>query len=160
MGGQVWPPVCTRDAGRIVKLPWLTPGAGLAALAIGIAVYGGIGHAGLLLLIAFFTTSSLLTVACRRQRATADDDATGRTALQVLANGGVFCLYGPFNYQGRFTSASNERFDDWLKSRDPDSGIRDIEDLCELAEKAGLVLKQDFEMPANNRILYWEKEIE
>jgi len=75
-----------------VKLPWLTPGAGLAALAIGIAVYGGMGHAGLLLLIAFFTTSSLLTVACRWQRATADDDATGRTALQVLANGGVAAI--------------------------------------------------------------------
>jgi len=47
------------------------------------------GFAGMFLLIAFFATSSLLTVACRRNRATPDSDATGRTAGQVLANGGV-----------------------------------------------------------------------
>lgn len=75
----------------------------------------------------------------------------------ILPSGGRFMLYGPFNYNRQYTSASNERFDDWLKTRDPDSGIRHFEDLCELAEQAGLIFKQDFEMPANNRILYWEK---
>lgn len=75
----------------------------------------------------------------------------------VLDTGGVFCLYGPFNYGGCYTSESNARFDQWLKQRDPLSGIRDFEVLNELAESAGLKLKKDYEMPANNRILTWLK---
>ncbi len=75
----------------------------------------------------------------------------------VLETGGVFCLYGPFNYNGQFTSDSNARFDEWLKTRDPLSGVRDFEALQKLAGKAGLVLKADYEMPANNRILVWSK---
>lgn len=63
------------------------------------------------------------------------------------------CLYGPFNYHGRYTSPSNERFDQWLKARDSLSGIRDIEKIEDLAEQAGLTLEQDVEMPANNRLL-------
>jgi cyclopropane fatty-acyl-phospholipid synthase-like methyltransferase len=76
---------------------------------------------------------------------------------RVLEDGGVFCLYGPFNYEGRYTSASNARFDDWLKQRDPSSGIRDIEALDGLAQLAGMQLKKDYEMPANNRTLVWLK---
>ena len=75
---------------------------------------------------------------------------------QVLLPGGRFCLYGPFNYQGQFTSESNANFDVWLKNRDPKSGIRDKADLDRLAEKAGLKLREDYEMPANNRILVWQ----
>ena len=75
----------------------------------------------------------------------------------VLEDGGVFCLYGPFNYQGSYTSPSNARFDQWLKARDPSSGIKDFEALQELAEKAGLELIRDYEMPANNRTLVWSK---
>ncbi len=78
-------------------------------------------------------------------------------AGEVLEQGGVFCLYGPFNYDGRYTSESNARFDQWLKQRDPRSGIRDFEALNELAGTAGLELKKDYEMPANNRILTWLK---
>ena len=76
---------------------------------------------------------------------------------KVLADGGVFCLYGPFNYQGRFTSPSNERFEHWLKDRDPLSGLRNFEDLDELARRNGLTLKADHEMPVNNRLLVWTK---
>jgi len=75
----------------------------------------------------------------------------------LLSEGGIFLLYGPFNYKNRYTSDSNERFDGWLKSRDPFSGIRNFEDLDRLANRAGMVLRQDFAMPANNRILYWQK---
>ena len=76
----------------------------------------------------------------------------------VLSSGGRFLLYGPFNYDQKYTSESNARFDDYLRSRDPDSGIRNFEDLDKLANKAGMVLKYDYEMPANNRILYWERQ--
>jgi cyclopropane fatty-acyl-phospholipid synthase-like methyltransferase len=77
---------------------------------------------------------------------------------RVLAVGGKSCVYGPFNYQGRYTSDSNARFDQWLKQRDPASGIRDIDDLQKLAHQSGLTLIQDYEMPVNNRLLVWRKE--
>lgn len=73
----------------------------------------------------------------------------------VLAEQGVFCLYGPFNYEGRYTSDSNARFDQWLKARDPLSGIRDFEAVEALAAQAGLSCEQDHPMPANNRCLVW-----
>ena len=75
----------------------------------------------------------------------------------TLGAGGVFCLYGPFNYNGCYTSDSNARFDQWLKARDPLSGVRDFEALQEQAGRAGLVLQNDYEMPANNRTLVWSK---
>jgi cyclopropane fatty-acyl-phospholipid synthase-like methyltransferase len=75
----------------------------------------------------------------------------------VLKSGGKFLLYGPFNLNGRYTSESNACFDRMLKDRDPESGIRNLEDLDRLAQQAGLRLRHDYEMPANNRILYWEK---
>lgn len=76
---------------------------------------------------------------------------------RVLDEGGCFLLYGPFNYNGNYTSDSNRRFDRWLKDRDPLSGIRDFEALNELASAAGLSLVEDFEMPVNNRLLHWKK---
>ncbi len=74
---------------------------------------------------------------------------------EVLEDGGVLCVYGPFNYAGRFTSDSNARFDQWLKFRDPASGVRDFEAVNALAENAGLLLKHDYAMPVNNRMLVW-----
>ena len=76
---------------------------------------------------------------------------------RILQSNGCFCLYGPFNYQGRYTSESNARFDQWLRARDPGGGIRDLDDLQGLAEQAGLKLIQDYEMPVNNRTLVWLK---
>ena len=76
---------------------------------------------------------------------------------RVLNSKGVFCLYGPFNYNGEFTSQSNAQFDVWLKQRDPMSGVRDFEALQKLATAADLQLMDDIEMPANNRILVWRK---
>jgi len=78
-------------------------------------------------------------------------------AGQILTVGGMYCLYGPFNYSGQYTSQSNAHFDQWLKTRDPESGIRDFEALNKLALDAGLQLIKDYEMPANNRILVWKK---
>lgn len=75
----------------------------------------------------------------------------------VLKKEGIFCLYGPFNYNDQFTSESNARFDLWLKQRDPQSGVRDFEALQKLATDAGLTFIEDVEMPANNRVLVWEK---
>ncbi|MBU2643799.1 DUF938 domain-containing protein [bacterium] len=78
---------------------------------------------------------------------------------QSLQTGGKLCVYGPFNYQGKFTSDSNERFDRQLKQRDPASGIRDFDWINQLAEAAHCCLQKDYEMPANNRLLVWKKTV-
>ncbi len=72
-----------------------------------------------------------------------------------LEENGVLCIYGPFNYQGEYTSESNAQFDAHLRARDPQSGIRDQEWIVELAAAAGLKLKADVAMPANNRLLHF-----
>jgi hypothetical protein len=70
---------------------------------------------------------------------------------------GVFALYGPFIDATRVTAPSNVRFDQMLRERDPASGLRGREDLEGLAVGQGLRLRADHEMPANNRVLVWEK---
>lgn len=67
----------------------------------------------------------------------------------------TLCIYGPFNYQGQFTSDSNRAFNVMLQQRQCGSAIRDIEWICELAAKQGLQLEQDVAMPANNRLLHF-----
>ena len=69
----------------------------------------------------------------------------------------TLCLYGPFNYGGKHTSESNARFDAMLRARDPASGLRDFEKIRSLAEAAGLTLLADNAMPANNRLLVFQK---
>ena len=66
-------------------------------------------------------------------------------------------VYGPFNYGGAFTSASNAAFDESLKARAPHMGIRDIEAVDALARKAGFAMIDDVAMPANNRTLVWQR---
>lgn len=74
---------------------------------------------------------------------------------KVLPIGGLFFLYGPFCYAGEHTSDGNRAFDASLRAGDPGKGIRDKNDLVELAGQAGLVLAKDEAMPANNRLLVW-----
>lgn len=80
-----------------------------------------------------------------------------RGLSQLMPPGGVFVQYGPFNYEGRYTSESNARFDASLRATDPGMGIRDFEDIERLAKKAGMALVEDVSMPANNRTLVWRK---
>lgn len=69
----------------------------------------------------------------------------------------MLIIYGPFNYHGAYTSDSNAQFDCWLKSRDRNSGIRDIDAVKDLASKYSIELIDDYAMPANNRLLIWKK---
>lgn len=74
---------------------------------------------------------------------------------QLIMPQGLLIIYGPFNYQGAFTSESNLRFDQWLKAADSQRGIRDFERVNTLAQKHGFELTDDIAMPANNRLLVW-----
>ena len=75
-----------------------------------------------------------------------------------LLPGGVFCLYGPFNEGGRFTTVSNQEFDFSLRARDATQGIRDLEALETLASGQQMKLTQQFRLPANNCLLVFHKE--
>lgn len=77
---------------------------------------------------------------------------------QCLVEHGRLCIYGPFNYNGNFTSDSNANFDAWLKNKNVDSGIRDFEAILTLAQSARLTLVKDHSMPANNRLLEFVKQ--
>lgn len=78
-------------------------------------------------------------------------------AGEFLPVNGLIASYGPFNYNGHYSSDSNAQFDQWLKARDPLSGIRDFEKVNALAQQNGLLLQSDHLMPANNRCLIWKK---
>ncbi len=73
-----------------------------------------------------------------------------------LSDGGLFMIYGPFNYNNDYTSDSNRHFDYMLKERDPGSGLRDFEELETLAKNNSLILFKDVAMPANNRLLIFK----
>jgi len=76
---------------------------------------------------------------------------------ELLVTESVFCLYGPVNRDGQFTSESNRAFDQMLRNRDPRMGIRDDQALFALAARNGFTLQADSQMPANNRLLVWKK---
>ena len=80
-------------------------------------------------------------------------------SANTLVESGLLALYGPFKYQGEFTTPSNAAFDLWLKERDPHSGVRDFEWVSSLANDAGLSLAADRAMPANNRLLMFRRRI-
>ena len=74
-----------------------------------------------------------------------------------LEEGGKVLIYGPFKYNGKSTTESNEEFDKSLREKDPQSGVRNFEDVIAAMFKNDFELVRDFEMPANNRILYFRR---
>jgi cyclopropane fatty-acyl-phospholipid synthase-like methyltransferase len=77
---------------------------------------------------------------------------------RVLTPKGLFCLYGPVNRDGEFTSESNRQFDAMLRARDPMMGIRDDQALIRLGRRGGLTYIADNSLPAKNRLLIWTKD--
>ena len=77
-------------------------------------------------------------------------------AGQRLAEGALLYLYGPYRFDGT-TAASNEQFDQSLRSRDPRWGVRDVRELGAAASGHGLVLRGVVAMPANNHSLLFRR---
>ncbi len=75
----------------------------------------------------------------------------------VLSKDGVFYVYGPYEYENESLSESNVNFNEWLRQRDPASGIRKFENVNELARKNDLIFQFDKSMPANNHSIVWKK---
>ena len=78
-------------------------------------------------------------------------------AGRYLQPDGRLFLYGPFKRDGEHTAISNAVFDSSLRDRDPEWGVRDVEDLEKLAAAAGLQLAETAEMPANNLTLVFAR---
>ena len=75
----------------------------------------------------------------------------------LLPAGGVLVTYGPYRRGGKHTAPSNEEFDASLKSRDPEWGVRDMEEVQAAADRAGLRLEETVAMPANNFTLVFRR---
>ena len=71
-------------------------------------------------------------------------------AARLLGSGGVLFLYGPYRRGGVHTAPSNAAFDADLRARDPQWGVRDLEDVAALGAAAGLGAPEIVPMPANN----------
>lgn len=81
-----------------------------------------------------------------------------RGAGAILAAGtGVLALYGPFIREDVATAESNLSFDQSLRGRDPEWGIRRLEDVAAAGARAGLQLEKAVEMPANNLTVFFRR---
>lgn len=74
-----------------------------------------------------------------------------------MGPGGLFCLYGPFNEGGAYTSEGNAQIDAWLRTQNSASRLRDLEEIYTLATRTGFVLVAGHALPANNRLLVWRR---
>lgn len=75
----------------------------------------------------------------------------------LLPKGAPLYLYGPYVRDGIETAPSNLAFDASLKERNADWGLRNVRDVVQLAEEAGLTLDRIIEMPANNLSLIFRR---
>lgn len=71
-------------------------------------------------------------------------------AGRLLPDGAPLYLYGPYRRPGRALEPSNLAFDESLRARNPEWGLRELDDVAALAEEAGLGGPEVIEMPANN----------
>lgn len=86
-------------------------------------------------------------------------DGMMQCASRVLADDGFLFIYGPFKVDGQYTTPSNEEFDRILRSANvPEWGLKDVADLNRAAEKHGMRLDRQIDMPANNFALVYRRD--
>jgi hypothetical protein len=78
-------------------------------------------------------------------------------AARLLGQGAPLILYGPWLKDDIPTAESNLAFDTDLKRRDPQWGLRRVEDFAEAAAARGFGLEAIRAMPANNLMLLLRK---
>ena len=80
-----------------------------------------------------------------------------RGAARILGNGEPLYLYGPYRRPGQPLEPSNAAFDRDLRARDPQWGLRGLDELANCAADYGLALGEVIEMPANNlSVIFWK----
>ncbi len=80
-------------------------------------------------------------------------DALMQGAARHLAPQGRLLTYGPYRVSGLATAASNLAFDADLRARNPAWGLRQLDAVEQVARRAGLLLLETIDMPANNLML-------
>ena len=78
-------------------------------------------------------------------------------AARILPAGGPLILYGPWLKDDIETVASNLAFDADLKARDPEWGLRRVEDFASAAAGNGFALTDWRRMPANNLMMLFQR---
>lgn len=80
-------------------------------------------------------------------------------AGRLLKANGQLITYGPYAVNGQLTPESNVLFDQSLRSRNAEWGVRDVRDLQTLAANHGLHLAQaPLDLPANNKLLVFKRK--
>ncbi len=79
-------------------------------------------------------------------------------AEQLLLDEGVLFLYGPFLIKGRETAPSNLEFDRSLQERNPQWGLRDLDEVIAVAARHGLHFQEFIDMPANNLAVIFHRK--
>lgn len=80
-----------------------------------------------------------------------------RGAARILAPGGVLFFYGPFRIAGASFAPSNEAFDASLRGRDPEWGVRALDDVTALCSAQGFRREAVVAMPANNHSVVFRR---
>jgi hypothetical protein len=78
-------------------------------------------------------------------------------SAKLLQKGAPLILYGPYFRKDHPTAPSNLAFDESLRARNAEWGVRWLEDVTELAEAKGFALEDVREMPANNLMLLYRR---
>lgn len=78
-------------------------------------------------------------------------------AARVLDEAKHLITYGPYRLHGVHTAPSNAVFDQSLRARDAEWGVRDVDDLQQLGDETGFDLEERVAMPTNNMTLIWTK---
>ena len=79
-------------------------------------------------------------------------------AASVCRTGGLLHVYGPFKVAGTHTSHGNAAFDASLRRQNPAWGIRDVEQIIEVAADSGFTALEQIAMPANNLSLVFARQ--
>ncbi|MBN3944426.1 MAG: DUF938 domain-containing protein [Nostoc sp.] len=80
-------------------------------------------------------------------------------AGRILKAAGILYLYGPFKQDGENTSGSNAAFDEYLRTENPEWGVRNLDDVIAVARAQNLILQQIYQMPANNLSVVFRRSL-
>ena len=76
----------------------------------------------------------------------------------TLKSNGLVVLYGPFKHNNKYSSVGDEQLDLLLKSENKSFGIRNLEELKNVACLHNFEFLESINLPANNKLVCWKKK--